>query len=45
MSPNQKRFVLLSPRDPVLFSERNGYRKVVFRLFGWRIIDNGKEAP
>lgn len=39
----RKRLVLLSPRDPVLFSERCGYRKVIFSLFGWRLIDNGKE--
>jgi hypothetical protein len=30
--------VLLSPEDPVLFSERNGYRKPVLKLGGWRII-------
>ena len=34
----RRRFVLLRPADPVLFSERNGYRKSVLRVGGWRIV-------
>lgn len=33
-----RRWVLLSPKDPVLFSERYGYRKPVLKLGRWRII-------
>lgn len=34
-----RQYVLLSPRDPVLFSERNGYRRRLFGLMGWRILE------
>ena len=31
--------VLLTPKDPVLFSERNGYRRALFRSkSGYRLV-------
>ncbi len=33
-----RRWVLLSPKDPLLFSERYGYRRPVLKLRGWRIV-------
>lgn len=29
---------VLSPEMPVLFSERNGYRKPLVRISGWRVF-------
>lgn len=31
-------YVLLTPKDPKLFSERHGWRKPLIELFGYRLV-------
>lgn len=35
---------LKAPWERALFSERNGYHKVVWRAFGWRLVRDPIEA-